>query len=468
MSIGAGSRVGPYEVTSLLGVGGMGEVWRARHLTLKRDDALKILPESVATNPDRLARFKREAEVLASLNHPNIAQVHGVEGVAGSQALVMELVEGPTLAERILSGPLPFDEALAIAVQIAHGVEAAHLHGIVHRDLKPANIKIRPDGTVKVLDFGLARVTETTQDGGLAPLTSTMTENADLTRAGVVLGTAAYMSPEQARGERVDGRADVWAFGCVLYEMLTGRRAFDGATRSDIIVAILVGTPEWSHLPPRVPAAVQMLLRRCLARDQRQRVTYMSTVRLLLEEHEAFSGRAAGPPASSTTSRWRRVVAIIVALMALAAAAAAGAWLAQPAGQPRIVRTTLPADLFVTGTDRSFALTPDGDRLAYVGEGANRILVRRMDTLEPVPIYTTAAYIRGMVHLPMDGGSHSSRTASRCARCRSPAGRRSRSCSWMVRRAARPGDRTGPSSLRPARATPGSSRSRPAAAWREC
>ena len=400
MAIGSGSRVGPYEVTSLLGVGGMGEVWRARHLALKRDDALKVLPDSVATNPERLARFQREAEVLASLNHPNIAQVHGIEGIPGSQALVMELVEGPTLAERILSGPLPVDEAVAIAVQIAQGVEVAHLQGIVHRDLKPANIKIRPDGAVKVLDFGLARVTEVGQDSGPALLTATVTEAANGTIAGVVLGTAAYMSPEQARGERVDARADVWAFGCVLYEMLTGRRAFNGETRSDLIAAILVGTPEWSRLPGTVPPAVQMLLRRCLARDLRQRVTHMSTVRLVLEEHEALSARAGGTPASSSASLWRRTVAIVAAVMALTAAAAAGAWLARRTGAPRIVRATLPADLFVTGTDRSFALTAEGDRLAYIGVGANRILVRSMNTLEAVPIYTTAAYIRGMFPSP--------------------------------------------------------------------
>ena len=399
MAIGPGSQVGPYEVTALLGVGGMGEVWRARHLALKRDDALKVLPDSVVTNPERLARFQREAEVLASLNHPNIAQVHGVEGIPGSQALVMELVEGPTLAELILSGPLPIDEALAIAVQIALAVEAAHLQGIVHRDLKPSNIKIRPDGTVKVLDFGLARVNETGLDGGPALLTSTLTETADVTGAGVVLGTTAYMSPEQARGERVDARADVWALGCVLYEMLTGRQAFHGETRSDLIVAILVGTPEWSQLPGTVPAAVQMLLRRCLARDLRQRVTHMSTVRLLLEEHDSLSSTG-GTRDSSTSPRSRRAVAIVAAAMALVAAAAAGAWLASRTGPPTILRATLPADLFMTGTDRSFALTPDGDRLAYIGEGANRIMVRRMDTLDAVPIYTTAAYIRGMFPSP--------------------------------------------------------------------
>src|SRR5262245_39771379 len=223
MAIGPGSRIGPYEVTALIGEGGMGKVWRAHHTALNRDDALKVLPEAFASDPDRLARFRREAQVLASLNHPNIAHVYGLEQADGVQALVMELVEGPTLADRIAQGPIPLDEALPIAKQIAEALEAAHEQGIIHRDLKPPNIKIKPDGSVKVLDFGLAKLAEPSGAGGAnsspLSLSPTITSPALMTGVGVLLGTAAYMSPEQARGKPADKRSDIWAFGCVLYEM---------------------------------------------------------------------------------------------------------------------------------------------------------------------------------------------------------------------------------------------------------
>jgi len=229
MPIGAGTRIGPYEITALIGEGGMGKVWRAHHTALKRDDALKVLPDAFASDPDRLARFRREAQVLASLNHPNIAHVHGLEQSDGVQALVMELVEGPTLTDRIAQGPIPVDEALPIAKQIAEALETAHERGIIHRDLKPANIKLRPDGTVKVLDFGLAKALDSTSPAGVdATASPTITSPAMMTGVGMLLGTAAYMSPEQARGKPVDKRSDIWAFGCVLYEMVTGKRAFDG------------------------------------------------------------------------------------------------------------------------------------------------------------------------------------------------------------------------------------------------
>src|SRR5687767_14564905 len=262
MVIGPGSRLGPYEVTALIGEGGMGKVWRAHHTGLKRDDALKVLPDAFASDPDRLARFQREAQVLASLNHPNIAHVYGLEradpstgsGQAGVQALVMELVEGPTLADRIAQGPIPVDEALPIAKQIAEALEAAHQQGIIHRDLKPANIKVRPDGTVKVLDFGLAKALEpvaaSTIDVTASP---TITSPAMMTGAGMLLGTAAYMSPEQAKGRAADKRCDVWAFGCVLYEMLTGKRAFQGDDVTDVLVAVLSKEPDWSALSAGTP-----------------------------------------------------------------------------------------------------------------------------------------------------------------------------------------------------------------------
>ena len=250
MAIGPGSRLGPYEVTALIGEGGMGKVWRAHHTGLKRDDALKVLPDAFASDPDRLARFRREAQVLASLNHPNIAHVYGLEQSDGVQALVMELVEGPTLADRIAQGPIPVDEALPIAKQIAEALEAAHEQGIIHRDLKPANIKVRPDGTVKVLDFGLAKALEpmsgTRVDATASP---TITSPAMMTGVGVLLGTAAYMSPEQARGKAVDKRSDIWAFGCVLYEMLTGRARVRGRGRHRHTRRRDESEPDWSALP---------------------------------------------------------------------------------------------------------------------------------------------------------------------------------------------------------------------------
>src|SRR4249919_2237706 len=242
-----GTRLGPYEVVAQLGVGGMGEVYRATDTNLKRAVAIKVLPGSVATDPERLARFQREAEVLASLNHPNIASIYGLERADGTTALVLELVEGPTLADRIAQGPIPIDEALPIARLIAHAPEAAHEHGIIHRDLKPANIKLRPDGTAKVLDFGLAKSFEQTRLPRDLAESPTVLSPAP-TLAGVILGTAAYMSPEQARGKGVDKRTDIWAFGCVLFEMLTGRRTFGAEEVSDTLAMVLMKAPDWSLL----------------------------------------------------------------------------------------------------------------------------------------------------------------------------------------------------------------------------
>src|SRR5512138_864481 len=283
----AGSFVGPYRVTALLGFGGMGQVYRAHDTKLQRDVALKILPESFIHDPDRLARFTREAHVLASLNHPNIGAIYGFEDSGAVHALVLELVEGPTLADRIARGPIRVDEALAIARQIAEALEAAHEHGIVHRDLKPANIKVRDDGTVKVLDFGLAKLTETGgagRAGGAGTGTveadlqvrltqsPTITSPAMVTGVGMLLGTAAYMSPEQAKGKPADKRSDIWAFGCVLYEMLTGKRAFDGEDVSDTLAAVLRAEPDWRALPIDSPPSFVTLLKRCLEKDRGRRI----------------------------------------------------------------------------------------------------------------------------------------------------------------------------------------------------
>jgi serine/threonine protein kinase len=290
VTLPAGTQFGSYRIANVLGVGGMGEVYRAYDTKLRRDVALKVLPAVVRSDSDRLARFEREARALAALNHPNIATIYGLEDHGGVHALVLELVEGETLAERVkrqgARHPLPLDESIAIARQIVDGLDAAHERGIVHRDLKPANIKITDQGVVKVLDFGLAKAMDPSTSGSevLPALTMTPTMTADGTRAGAILGTPAYMSPEQARGKAVDKRADVWAFGCVLYELLTGRIAFPGETLSDTIVAILERAPDWSALPSGTPPMVLKLLHRCLDKDVRRRLRDVGDARLDLEE----------------------------------------------------------------------------------------------------------------------------------------------------------------------------------------
>src|SRR6476646_9551937 len=267
MALAPGTRLGLYEVIAQIGEGGMGQVWRARDTKLHRDVALKVLPDSFANDPARLARFTREAQTLAALNHPNIASIYGIE----AHALVMELVEGEDLAQRIARGALALEEALPIAKQIAEALEAAHEQGIIHRDLKPANVKVRTDGTVKVLDFGLAKAFDLnsagTVDAGASP---TITSPGLMTGAGVILGTAPYMSPEQARGQAINKRTDIWAFGCVLFEMITGRMAFAGSTISDTIAAVLERAPNWTALPPSTPPPVRQVLARCLEKDPKQ------------------------------------------------------------------------------------------------------------------------------------------------------------------------------------------------------
>jgi serine/threonine protein kinase len=286
MALESGSRLGHYEVTTFIGEGGMGRVYRATDTRLNRHVALKTLPEAFAADPDRLARFRREAQVLASLNHPNIAAIHGLEEDGGTHALVLELVEGPTLANRIALGPLPLDEAVPIARQIAAALQAAHEQGIIHRDLKPANIKVTSDGVVKVLDFGLAKALVSEPDGTAVQLSQspTITSPAAMTRAGVLLGTAAYMSPEQAKGRAADRRSDVWSLGCVIFEMLAGRRAFEGDDVSDTLANVLKSQPEWNALPSSVPAAIRTVLRRCLEKDRARRVADAATVGFVLEE----------------------------------------------------------------------------------------------------------------------------------------------------------------------------------------
>ena len=263
----------------------MGEVYRATDINLTRQVAIKVLPDTFANDPERLARFEREAKTLAALNHPNIAQIYGFEKTDGIRALAMELVEGPTLADRIAQGPIPVDEALPIARQIAEALEAAHERGIIHRDLKPANIKVRPDGTVKVLDFGLAKALEPASSVGVdATASPTITSPAMMTGVGVLLGTAAYMSPEQARGKPVDKRSDIWAFGCVLYEMLSGQRAFRGEDVSETLAAVIKGEPDWRAVPREAPPSIRRLLRRALTKDCRDRIGDAAIARIEINE----------------------------------------------------------------------------------------------------------------------------------------------------------------------------------------
>ena len=376
MPIGPGSRLGPYEVTALIGEGGMGKVWRAHHTGLKRDDALKVLPDAFASDRDRLARFQREAQVLASLNHPNIAHVYGLEQADGVQALVLELVEGPTLADRIAQGPIPVDEALPIAKQIAEALEAAHENGIIHRDLKPANIKLRPDGMVKVLDFGLAKVTHAEGTARDANITAspTITSPAMMTGAGMILGTAAYMAPEQARGKAIDKRVDLWGFGCVLYEMLTGARAFEGEDVSDTLANVLKAQPNWNALPPSVPSAIRILLERCLTKDRR-RVADAGTVVYVIEEAASLTSSvnvrtvAAGDASSQGVRRWLIPATLAAFLMVLVGAAI---WSFRPSlPSPRVTRFGIAdsgGQLTTLGRTQ-MAVSPDGTHLVYYRSG---------------------------------------------------------------------------------------------------
>ena len=393
MSLAPGVRLGPYEVHSLLGSGGMGEVYRAKDTKLNRDVALKVLPAALTLDPDRLARFTREAHVLASLNHPNIGAIYGFEestSTGSRPALVLELVEGPTLADRIAQGRLSSDEAFPIAKQIADALEAAHERGIVHRDLKPANIKLRPDGTVKVLDFGLARLSafDVNVSGPAAgpSLSPTITSPA-VTGAGVILGTAAYMSPEQAKGKIADKRSDVWAFGCVLYEMLTGARAFGGEDVSDTLANVLKSEPDWQMLPGTTPQATRRLLRRSLAKDLNRRLSDIADARLEIEE--SLAGAHDERPIPTGFARRERIVwASIVGLLTLVAGAAVG-WALRPAAAAREMRlemTTPP-----TMQPEALAISPDGQRIVFSAgvDGRSQLWIRSLNAAAARPLAQT-------------------------------------------------------------------------------
>ena len=378
MSLAKGSKLGVYEIIAPIGAGGMGEVYRARDPKLKRDVAIKVLPEDFAEDAERMKRFEREAQLLASLNHPHIAAIYGLE----QNALILELVEGPTLAQRIEEGPLAWEEALRIALQIAEALEYAHDNGIIHRDLKPANVKLTGDGDVKVLDYGLAKALGDRESGEHDDSQSPTLTRAG-TQAGVLLGTAGYMSPEQAKGKAVDRRGDIWAFGVVLFEMLTGQRLFSGETASETLAAVIKDEPDWSRLPSETPSHIRKLLRRCLTRDPKERLQAIGEARIALarpEEEEAVAVVATPAPL------WRRALPWVVAGLF------GFAWvsvLSTPREPNRVTR--LSAEI---GADASLyldqgpaaILSPDGSTLAFVATATDgqdrRLFVRRLDRTE--------------------------------------------------------------------------------------
>ena len=389
----SGDRIGPYEIVAPIGAGGMGEVYRARDNKLNREVAFKVLPDEFAQDGERLARFKREAQVLASLNHPNIAAIYGLEESGGTFALAMELVEGLTLSDRVAAGPVPLDEALEIAGQIAKALEAAHERGIVHRDLKPANVKVTPGGTVKVLDFGLAKVFE----GESQPATD-LSHSPTLikgTQAGMILGTAAYMSPEQAKGKAVDKRSDIWSFGCVLFEMLSGQQTFGGETLTDTLAAVVRAEPDWDALPAATPGAIRRLLRRCVTKDPKQRLRDIGEARILIDE--SLSGPFEKPaperiderPAARAWTQW-----VIGALSLALVSSLVLLWLPTKHENRPLVRYDVqtPDKTALSLIARpSVALSPDGSMLAFVaaGEGVNRLYVRKRDDPEIKPLAGT-------------------------------------------------------------------------------
>ena len=407
MPLNAGTRVGAYEILSALGAGGMGEVYRARDTRLGRDVALKVISDTFALDPDRLARFKREAQVLASLNHPHIAAIYGFEDSGETLALVLELVEGETLADRIARGAIPLDEALPIARQICEALEAAHEQGIIHRDLKPANIKVTPDGVVKVLDFGLAKLARPAEAGPYVPQgvgagfrppdtsAPTITSPAMMTGVGVILGTAAYMAPEQAKGREVDKRSDVWAFGCVLFEMLTGTRAFDGDDVAEVLSRVLQREPEWEALSFNVPQSIRTMLHGCLVKDRRKRIADIAAALFVLDHQTGLA--ATGTVSAAPLPRrplWQRIAALTAGALVVAAGATTLTWFATRPVAPRVSRLSLAptgaAALTISGLDRDLAITPDGSRVVYVGNRGTQLFVRALDALDAVAVFTGA------------------------------------------------------------------------------
>jgi eukaryotic-like serine/threonine-protein kinase len=393
MALTPGTRLGPYEILAAIGAGGMGEVYRARDAKLGRDVALKVLPDAFARDAERMARFQREAKVLASLNHPNIASIYGLEDSGTTHALVMELVEGPTLADRIESGPIPISEALPIAKQMCDALEYAHERGIVHRDLKPANVKVTSDDAVKVLDFGRAKALE--GDASSIDIATSPTISRMATQAGVLLGTAACMSPERAKAKPVDRRAYIWAFGCVLYEMLTGKMAFRGESVTDTLAAVIKEEPDWKQLPAATPVRVRVPLQRCLQKDPKQRLRDIGDARISLDEVLAGApDPALAGAAGISAPPWRRVLpwALFAASLSTAVALAFVHFREKPAAPAQLLRYGIfPPEKTnferVRGT--SLALSPDGRHLAFPAtaqDGPTQLWVRGLDSLVSRPL----------------------------------------------------------------------------------
>ena len=394
MPLSPGTRLGVYDITAPIGEGGMGQVYRAMDTTLGRQVAIKILPDAFASDPERMARFEREAKTLAALNHPHIAAIYGFEKSGSTHALVMELVEGDDLSQRIARGAIPLDEALPIAKQIAEALEAAHEQGIIHRDLKPANIKVRPDGTVKVLDFGLAKAMEPAA-GSSPSISMSPTLSMHATQAGIILGTAAYMAPEQARGKTVDKRADIWAFGIVVFEMVTGRRAFEGDDISVTLASVLMKDPDWSALPPALPSGLRRLLAACLKKDPKARMRDIGEARQRIEE--LISGAPDEMPIAvvaqpASVPRRRSAVVASLTLLVGAAVAVIAMWAltrtAPAKVQPMRFALVPPAAqaLAVSGFDRDLVLSADGTHLVYVAGTDAQVMVRAIDQLDATPL----------------------------------------------------------------------------------
>jgi Tol biopolymer transport system component len=377
MSITPGSRIGPYEVTAPLGEGGMGVVYRARDTQLQRQVALKLLPDHFADDPDRLNRFEREAQVLASLNHPNIAQIYGLEKSGSASCIVMELVEGETLADQLRRGPLPLDEAIEVAKQIVDALAAAHERGIVHRDLKPANIKRTPAGAVKILDFGLAKAPQNPLPGEQGFSNSPTMVSGSM--AGMILGTAPYMSPEQARGKSVDARTDIWAFGCVLYEMLTGTQTFTGETTTDILAKVLEGQPKWEALPAATPPSIRVLLEATLTKDPKQRLQHIGDAKVFLSRPATLDKSAPQIFRDRRGGRGWFAAAVGFALAFAAALVPASRYFMRAPAELQAIRFEMPAP----GTPGVPVISPDGQRIAYVAtdSGKTGIWIRSIGSL---------------------------------------------------------------------------------------
>jgi Tol biopolymer transport system component len=367
MPLTIGSQLGFHEITALLGKGGMGEVYRARDLKLKREVAIKILPDEFSRDTDRVSRFQREAEVLASLNHPNIGAIHDLQETNGTRYLVLELVGGETLAERLMRGPIPLDEVVQVARQIVDALEAAHERGIVHRDLKPGNIKIDPDGKVKVLDFGLAKVSTPSAAAEAFSNSPTLVSGS---LGGVILGTAAYMSPEQARGKAVDARTDVWAFGCVLYQMLTGKQAFPGETTTDVLAKVLEAQPKWEALPAETPPSIRMLLEAALNKDTKQRLQHIGDARMLLNR-PAILDKLVPVAVRDRSGRRGWIAAASLALILAAALIPASLYFLRAPAELPVMRVEMPA----AGISGTPVISPDGQRIAYVANNSGKTAI---------------------------------------------------------------------------------------------